>query len=691
MDGSDGSNHRDISSQMDSSIVEDMFSYINDNFLTIYCRTWDKPNINPKKFERHVTDFIEELQRTDAIVGMSDVEPDSPLAYALYDNYRALVDSVVTPWTFDSEIPPDMTEERLGRYCEYITNNIEKVHHVVNDSLDNSPNDSHRHNLEAFLLAFDDNDGFEMNENELNFLYNYYRRTFVRHVYEMQRDDLDDIDRKRQNEYNRARDFTIRDIDYTSPTLLTQDQLMDTYASVFSQFTNLALADYGKLYHIYVAEWTRKREQGIIGQPTKDSSTPKKTRRKRKNPTFEKLKTVVDYLFLGRELQDVTKDRFTTQLMVNRPDGISVEDAAPHVHDLYDYYKSRYEQRVDANQVEEPPEVATEHEPSRRPILPFPFRSAKKRYGFFDSNTQFEFNPNKVYVDRIPDRNVKSLKKFMRPNFSPHPYAWEIDYLQYKKQQVTYLFAININTRYLYAIRVDNKSAESSRYAINKLIDMEARKGHNVLSIKGDGEQSFMRLHEYFPTYFDTHTGKHRRREFYFQKSPYTYHNKTIDAVMRTLRDALGPNTKRYWDGEHDEIIQQLVEYYNNTWHRAIDMTPTEMHRDVEIEWAYIRHMTEVLNDVKREQILAMYHSYKPNQRLMLHLEYGKTRDKFKKRRRQFEHVGTFIEYRNGNVVVQVDAPINKVIEIPIFYTRPISKNSTRERDTFEGFHESEL
>ncbi len=496
----------------------------------------------------------------------------------------------------------------------------------------------------------------------------------------------------RQKEFNAAQNFIITGAKYDSKYMRkSYKSLVTWHREELGKFTHLTPEDMNRLYMIYAAEWKRKREQGII--PVVDEPSPLGGGRQSRSPdTVARLLTrlyeVIDRVLLGREPRRVSKSEFRTVIYSNFPDDMSPRSIVQHWDKLFEYYRDRYIKLKEAKaRHEQRTKTPIMQDRSKRPVLPFPFRSPKKRHGFLDQNTQFDFNPDKLYLDRIPDRNVKSLKKFMRPNFSPKPYAWEIDHLQYNRG-VTYLFAINVNTRYLYVIRVQDKSSASTSAAIQRLIDEEANKGHDVRSIRGDGDKGFNALVTDFARYREIATGVLKNREFYFQDSPYTYHNKTIDAVMRTLRDALGPNTNRFWSGRHDEVIQQLVEYYNNTWHRAIDMTPTEMHRDVELEWAYIRHMTEVLNDVKLEQYRAMYFSYKPGQRLMIHLEQGKTSDKFAKRRRRFEHVGTFIQYRNGNVVAHVDAPIDKTVEIPIFYTKSIGRESSRERDTFGGFRD---
>ncbi|KAI5537063.1 hypothetical protein TVAGG3_0435450 [Trichomonas vaginalis G3] len=142
---------------------------------------------------------------------------------------------------------------------------------------------------------------------------------------------------------------------------------------------------------------------------------------------------------------------------------------------------------------------------------------------------------------------------------------------------------------------------------------------------------------------------------------------------MRTLRDALGVNGQIYWDGNHDSIIQQLVYYYNNTWHRTINMKPVEMKNDISKEWEYIRKQMERLNDVKREQINSGLMNFKQGNKVLIHLDYGKTNKSMTKRRRRFDTIAEFVRYINGNALVEVD---NKLIEIPIYFITPLYLNN---------------
>ncbi|KAI5542362.1 integrase core domain containing protein family [Trichomonas vaginalis G3] len=282
--------------------------------------------------------------------------------------------------------------------------------------------------------------------------------------------------------------------------------------------------------------------------------------------------------------------------------------------------------------------------------LLYPFQTLKK---------QKDFKKGFKILNKPTDPKIQPLKeKFSRPSFAPYPYSYEIDHLEYSKGNVTYLFAININTRYLYCIPVKGKTEQETRRAIQYLLDHE-----RVDNIRGDGDKGFQAtMTHYFP-----------QINFYFSSSPYTFHNKIVDAVMRTLRDALGVNGQIYWDGNHDSIIQQLVYYYNNTWHRTINMKPVEMKNDISKEWEYIRKQMERLNDVKREQINSGLMNFKQGDKVLIHLDYGKTDKLMTKRRRRFDTIAEFVRYINGNALVEVD---NKLIEIPIYFITPLYLNN---------------
>ena len=336
----------------------------------------------------------------------------------------------------------------------------------------------------------------------------------------------------------------------------------------------------------------------------------------------------------------LTQDEFTTFCLNN------LRNYGSKISQLFTYYKREY------NRFHRHDPVIPSTNPETSLI--YPFRSKIDDYvegqkkGYFLPDVKFNYEPS--------DKQPKKLKnELSRPSFAPYPFSWEIDHLQFNKSTITYLFCLNINTRYLYVIPVNNKSAQETRKAIETLINKERDNfNHPVNNIRGDGDKGFESIKNYFP-----------HINFYFTSSKFTYHNKLIDAVMRTLRNAL--NNDSLWDGHHDDIIQQLVYYYNFTTHRAIKMRPIDLHTNIDKEWEYIRHKTEELNDVKLKQYQEGLYNYKPGDRLRIHFEYSKTNQLFDKRRRQFDKEGTFIEYVNGNCKIELDN--GSIVEVPIYFT----------------------
>ena len=57
----------------------------------------------------------------------------------------------------------------------------------------------------------------------------------------------------------------------------------------------------------------------------------------------------------------------------------------------------------------------------------------------------------------------------------------------------------------------------------------------------------------------------------------------------------------------------------------------------------------------------------KPDDMLRMYLDPDKTRNKFVKNPRKFKTYGKFVEYRNGNVVAQLNS--GQLVEVPIYYT----------------------
>lgn len=273
-----------------------------------------------------------------------------------------------------------------------------------------------------------------------------------------------------------------------------------------------------------------------------------------------------------------------------------------------------------------------------------------------------------IIVSKSNPNIIKRKVKYMRPYFSPQPYSWEIDHLLYHKS-ARYLICININTRYLYAIPVNDKTKQESCNAIIKLILYEqTRFKHPVKYIRFDGDKGFLAVKRYFESQQDENS----KIIFNSESSPYTNHNRMVDRAIRRLRN-LTNNDYEIFDGTrfNNRKIQQVVFYYNTFLHHGIGkLCPLDMHTDINKEWKYIREKTEELEEQKKRQIEAGMWNYKKDvTELRMYLDPDKTKNMFDKNRRKFKTYGLFQEYRHGNVVAKLRD--GRIVEVPIYYTIP--------------------
>ncbi|KAA6389153.1 MAG: hypothetical protein EZS28_015318 [Streblomastix strix] len=90
--------------------------------------------------------------------------------------------------------------------------------------------------------------------------------------------------------------------------------------------------------------------------------------------------------------------------------------------------------------------------------------------------------------NQIQDYQLKPLKRLQRPYFSPKSGSYEIDLAFWhdtiKHREYIYLFAININTKYLVVIPIIDKSTAQLKNALTKLINSQY-----VNNIRSDGEK----------------------------------------------------------------------------------------------------------------------------------------------------------------------------------------------------------
>ncbi|GHU24983.1 hypothetical protein FACS189472_18090 [Alphaproteobacteria bacterium] len=109
-----------------------------------------------------------------------------------------------------------------------------------------------------------------------------------------------------------------------------------------------------------------------------------------------------------------------------------------------------------------------------------------------------------------------------------------------------------------------------------------------------------------------------------------------------------------------------------------------QVQSDPELENAYIRARQEQLTVSNVRATRGGLTSYQPGNILLVHIPFEKTRQMFKKRRRNFDTLATFIGYEGGNVICELLKPVQlragkgpatKNIVLPIFYTKIIATN----------------
>jgi hypothetical protein len=322
--------------------------------------------------------------------------------------------------------------------------------------------------------------------------------------------------------------------------------------------------------------------------------------------------------------------------------------------------------------------------------VPYPWKSKARTFLRNNPDIPYEIRPYEKYVTK------KALKQVYKPTFSKFFGTWEIDYVfnltsiynrEYTNQS-PHLFCINVNTRYLFVVRMQNKSdiIDAMTKIFVKCSELNKKyhtKRFVIKNLKGDGERAF--LSRGFFNFLSTRNN-FTRDNLYFVSSPFTNHNRIVDAVIKTIRDAIG------YRRITEDQLQQIVDYYNNTVHRTIGCTPMEMMLNEEWEAQYIRWCYEKLREINEKQPLR----YEKGNILLLHCDMSKTPNSFEKRRMFWDRVGEFIRYDHGNVVVKVISPEsspaklfnrNKNIVLPPHYTQYIGENISSVPESFKRLH----
>lgn len=294
--------------------------------------------------------------------------------------------------------------------------------------------------------------------------------------------------------------------------------------------------------------------------------------------------------------------------------------------------------------------------------IEFPFKSRSK-FESVKSNLK-----NKTF-EHVPDLNPsKQLNKYKRPYFSPHFFSWEADLVFFTSKTnkpITYLFLINVNTKFLYVIYLSNKSETEM---INAFMNLFRFKSNNVQSPNGirinnlrfDGESALNSsiMKNFFAKY---------NIKTYSNPSPYINKNRVVDRVIRTVRTAFeNINTKNLSLSKHRKTMQEIVSVYNNSIHYKTCLKPAEMTFDQEFK--YIKSNEKLLLEQSKKQHQDGLFDYEPGDELLVYLPTGKVNAYSKQ---IFEKIrAEFVMYDHGNVVVKYNT---KNIIVPIYYTKRLN------------------
>lgn len=189
------------------------------------------------------------------------------------------------------------------------------------------------------------------------------------------------------------------------------------------------------------------------------------------------------------------------------------------------------------------------------------FGALAKRYGFSMKDVK-EFMSDKV----IHDEKIK--KPEYLPVYGKETGCYQMDtFIQ--RGGINYLMIININTRKAYSYPLKNKGKKEVLNALNKFFD-EVK---DVKSITSDQDTAYLSwdvlefLNEKGVKYYTTEDNNHNVLGI-------------INRFMRTVRDM---NESMGNKGNiNEEQMKEIVDIYNNSPHKSINMNPNEMNESEE-------------------------------------------------------------------------------------------------------------
>jgi hypothetical protein len=231
---------------------------------------------------------------------------------------------------------------------------------------------------------------------------------------------------------------------------------------------------------------------------------------------------------------------------------------------------------------------------------------------------------------------AKRKKKLQRMVFSITQRSYALDIMVIKPSEYYYLLIQNINTRYLWAFPIYDKTKESIFPIIQSF-------QHNIKMryLTGDAERAW-----------DNDEVKDWLKasgvKVDFKHSDYIHHVPILDSTIRTLRMGANYDVEFMMD---EDNFEQLIYLFNNSVNRNTKLTPTEMETYEELEWAWIRHCQRHNKRIERNYSWR----YEIGNILLVHFDESKTSKRFEKRgrRRQYNELCEFVGYVGMNLAVK--------------------------------------
>jgi hypothetical protein len=222
------------------------------------------------------------------------------------------------------------------------------------------------------------------------------------------------------------------------------------------------------------------------------------------------------------------------------------------------------------------------------------------------------------------------------------------------------MFAININTKYLYVFPSFTKDSKTVMESISKILN----KWVEIKSILGDFDKAF--VSNYLTNFLAL-----KNIRYYFAPQMYMNRNRVVDRVICTIRDMFY-NLGRKASLFDNNLMQKVVHGYNNKIYKALfnRFTPKKAQHNSMIEHTYIIEKNLELDRVNHS--LMEKYQYQPGDILLCHIPVKETLRI--KRRKNFNTLSYFIKYLHGNVLIQI-YDSNEQIVVPTYCTKFIAKN----------------